>query len=138
MILSRHVNGPGPGHGVWHLAEQGMFSWYQLKMFAERASVVDSDALHVLAGVLLWLAAALVLRQRLSSAFPLLVVLAAALFNEAVDLWVERWPDHALQYAESTKDVGLTIILPILLLLTIRFRPALFEGPAQARSRRRR
>ena len=67
-------------------------------MFIEHASIITSDALHVVIGVGLGCWSAVVLRRRLTDWLPWLVVLAAALFNETVDLWVEQWPDAAMQY----------------------------------------
>ena len=49
------------------------------------------------------------------------------MLNEATDLWVERWPDPAMQYGESTKDVLLTLALPALLMAVARLRPGLFS-----------
>ena len=112
---------------AWHLTEDVMFAWYKAKMFIEHAGIVTSDALHVLVGVALWVLAALVLRRRLTDWLPWLVVLAAVLFNEAVDLWVEQWPDAAMQYGESAKDIVLTLLLPTLLMAAARRRPELFK-----------
>ena len=113
-------------HAVWHLAEDVMFAWYKAKMFIEHAGIVTSDALHVLVGVGLWVLAAVVLRRRLTDWLPWLIVFAAVLFNEAVDLWVEQWPDAAMQYGESVKDILLTLLLPSLLMVAARERPDLF------------
>lgn len=111
---------------IWPLTEHVMFAWYKAKMFIEHAGIVTSDALHVLVGVGLWVLAALALRRRLTNWLPWLVVLAAVLFNEAVDLSVEQWPDAAMQYGESAKDVLLTLLLPSLLMAAARERPDLF------------
>lgn len=46
-----------------HAATGGMMTWYDAKMFIEHASVVNSDGLHVLIGVLAWLVVASALRQ---------------------------------------------------------------------------
>jgi len=121
-------------HAVWHLAEDAMFAWYKAKMFIEHAGIVTSDALHVLVGVGLWVLAAAVLRRRLTDWLPWLIVFAAVLFNEAVDLWVEQWPDAAMQYGESAKDILLTLLLPSLLMAAARERPDLFgrRGLTQA------
>jgi len=121
----------------WHAATEGMMSWYQAKMFVEHASVVSSDALHVLAGVILWLLIALVLRSRASAVRPLLILLVLLAFNELVDLWVEQWPDKAVQYGESAKDLLLTMALPTMLMALSRLRPQLFGSPAVRGSRRR-
>jgi TRAP-type uncharacterized transport system fused permease subunit len=114
-----------------------MTSWYQAKMFIEHASVVSSDALHVLIGVLLWVLVAYVARRSLSAPLPWLAVLALTLLNECVDLWVERWPDIAMQLGESAKDVLLTMALPTVLAFAVRLRPNLFR-PLPARRKRSR
>ena len=110
---------------IWEAVTGGMMSWYEAKMFIEHASLFSSDALHVIVGVLLWILAALLLRRRLADWLPLLVLAGLLLLNEATDLWVERWPDAAMQYGESAKDVLLTLILPALLMAVARFRPGL-------------
>jgi hypothetical protein len=110
-----------------HLAAGAMRTWYKSKMAIEHASVVSSDALHLAVGPLLWLAAAIALRKRLADWLPWLVVLAAASINEGVDLWIERWPSPREQYAETTKDIFLTILLPTVLMLAVRLRPKLFR-----------
>lgn len=119
---------------VWHQIERAMLSWHELKMFIEHASIVSSDALHVLVGVGIWVIAGLILRRSLASWLPLLVVLAAIVYNEGVDLWVERWPDAGMQYGESAKDFLLTMTVPVVLLIMIRVAPFLFHQ----RSKRRR
>jgi hypothetical protein len=111
---------------VWQALTGGMLSWYQAKMFIEHASVVSSDALHVIAGVIVWVLIALALRRPLSSGVPLAWLLAILLFNEVVDLWVERWPDLAMQYGESAKDLMVTMALPALLMALVRLTPQLF------------
>lgn len=125
---------------AWNALTGGMLSWYQAKMFIEHASFVSSDALHVIAGVVIWILIALALRRPLTSGVPLAWLLIILLFNEAVDLWVERWPDLAMQYGESAKDLMVTMALPALLMALVRLRPQLFvkrgsRGPG-GRSRR--
>lgn len=114
------------GH-IWNFVTGGMASWYRMKMFVEHASVITSDSMHVLAGVLIFLLSAVILRRSILSWLPWLIVLALAVANEIVDLWVEQWPDLAMQYGESAKDLLLTMTLPTVLLLAARFRPQLFR-----------
>jgi len=125
-----------PARGLWQVTEHGMFWWYKIKMFIEHASIITSDALHVVIGVGLWVLAAVVLRRRLTDWLPWLVVLAAVLFNETVDLWVEQWPDAAMQYGESAKDILLTMLLPSLLMAAAREQPQLFARRTVSRSSR--
>jgi len=117
-----------------HAVTGGMMTWYDAKMFIEHASVVNSDGLHVLIGVLAWLVVALALRRSLADRSPWLILLVLTLLNECVDLWVEQWPDKAMQFGESAKDILLTMTLPTILLFAVRLKPNLFR----ASSRRRR
>jgi hypothetical protein len=121
-------------HQFWHVTTGGMRSWYEAKMFIEHASVVSSDALHVLVGVLVWMVAAVVLRRSLSSWFPWLILLGLAVLNEFVDFWVELWPYVGMQLGESAKDILLTMALPTVLMFAVRSRLNLFRArPARRR-----
>jgi len=116
-----------------HAVTGGMMTWYDAKMFIEHASVVNSDGLHVLIGVLAWLVVALALRRSLADRSPWLILLVLTLLNECVDLWVEQWPDKAMQFGESAKDILLTMTLPTILLFAVRLRPSLFRAPSRRR-----
>ncbi len=118
---------------LWHALIAAMASWHQSKLFIEHSATIDHDALHVLVGVLLSLAFGLILRRPLTSWLPWLGVLAVILWNEAVDLWVERWPDPGQQYGEGAKDLVLTMFLPTVLMITARVRPELFRRRVQRR-----
>ncbi len=100
--------------------------WYQLKLFAEHASGFSMDALHVILGVVLQMAFAFLFRSSLARPLPLLAVLALELVNEAYDFRVERWPHPGMQTGEAVKDVLLTMLLPTVIFLVARYRPALF------------
>lgn len=101
--------------------------WYQLKLFAQHASGISMDALHVIVGVVLQLLLALLFRSSVARPMPLLVVLALALLNEANDFRVEIWPDPGMQFGEAVKDVVLTMFLPTLIFLVARYRPKLLD-----------
>jgi len=105
-----------------------MSFWYHAKLLIEHASGISMDALHVLVGVLLQLLFSALFRIPLKSWRPWLFLFALLLLNEAGDLWVERWPEPAMQFGEGLKDIALTMALPTLLMLTARFRPAMFGG----------
>jgi hypothetical protein len=114
------------------LAASGLAEWYQLKQLLEHSLGISMDALHVIIGVILQLAAALLMRRSIADWPPVLAVLAIELANEANDLRTERWPEPAMQYGEGIKDILLTMFLPLLLLAVARTRPQLLRrsGPA--------
>ena len=101
--------------------------WYQVKLFAQHASGFSMDALHVIIGVVLLLVIAFVFRSSVARPLPLLAVLALEILNEMSDFRVERWPNPGMQFGESAKDIALTMILPTLIFLVARYRPALFR-----------
>ena len=102
--------------------------WYAIKESIELFSGLDMDALHVHAGLLVQIGVALLMRRSLASAWPWLVVLVAAVANEAYDLAYETWPDpeRARQFAEGIRDVWNTMLMPTLLLILVRWVPGLF------------
>jgi len=122
--------------GLWHIVTSAMGSWHEGKLFIEHSVSIDHDALHVIVGVLVWLAMAAITRRPLSSIRPWLWLLAIIVWNETVDLWVEQWPDAGMQYGEGAKDLLLTMLLPSLLALAVRFWPNLFRGSARGRRNR--
>ena len=123
--------------GLWASITAVMTSWHQGKLFIEHAVTVSHDSLHVIVGTLLWLALAFLLRRPLSSWFPWLWLFAFTLWNETVDLWIERWPDPGQQYGEGAKDVLLTMFLPTILMFAVRLCPQLFALAARRRAKRR-
>jgi len=114
---------------------QGMSSWHSGKVFIEHAIAISHDTLHVIAGVLVWLVVALLLRRPITSWYAWLWLLAFTLWNETVDLWIETWPPAArsMQYGEIAKDIVLTTFIPTLLMFAARARPDLFRTGAGRR-----
>lgn len=123
--------------GLWHFVASAMNSWHEGKLFIEHSVSINHDALHVIVGVLVWLITGAVTRRPLSALRPWLWLLAIIGWNETVDLWVEQWPDAGMQYGEGAKDLVLTMFLPTVLLLTLRFWPSLFRGGGKTHRRRR-
>jgi uncharacterized membrane protein len=103
-----------------------IWSWGEMKQFIQHSLGFNLDAVHVIVGVLIFLAAALLLRRPVSSLAPWLVVFVLTCFNEAMDLWLQQWPNPAIQYGEGLKDILLTLLLPTVLLLTARRFPRLY------------
>lgn len=120
---------------IWDAISAAMASWHQGKMFIEHGLAVDHDTLHVIVGVIAWLAIALLVRRPVTAWRPWLWLLALIGWNEAVDLWVERWPEPGMQYGEGAKDLLLTMLLPTVLLFAARLRPSLFR-PTSTRKHR--
>lgn len=115
---------------LWRTLVAAMASWHQGKLFVEHALTIDHDALHILAGLLIWLLAGIVSRRPLTAWRPWLFVFAVILWNEAVDLWVERWSDPGQQYGEGLKDLLLTMATPTVVMAAARLRPRLFDKSA--------
>jgi len=125
----------------WETLKSVMLSWHEGKLMIEHAVSISHDTLHLIVGMLVWLAAAVLSRRPLRSWVPWNWTFVLIFWNELVDLYAEQWPgiDRGIQYGEGVKDLVLTMLIPTILLLTVRLRPELFGGaPARARSRRAR
>lgn len=116
------------GFHTFYVLFSGMaVAWEERKLFLEHSINFNSDALHTIGGVIVLLAAAAILRKPVSAALPWLIVLAATLGNELVDLSVQQWPHPGMQYGESVKDFLLSMCLPTLILVTARIAPWLYS-----------
>lgn len=95
---------------------------------------LPKDTLHVYIGVLVMLAAALVLRRRVRSWWPFLVVVAVAFIGEMVDVWDQvRMTDPFIRWGDSVHDILNTCALPLLLTLVARFSRTLRDDREQPR-----
>lgn len=106
------------------------WSWQEAKLFLRHSLAFSLDAVHVIAGVVVMVGAALLLRKPVSSPTPWLVVFALSCLNEIIDLFVQEWPHPGMAYGESMKDLLLTMLLPTLLLLTSRSFPRIYAARA--------
>ena len=105
--------------------------WYETKMFIEHSTSVSPDALHMIAGLAVVTAAAILLKRSLADGIPMLVLMGALLLNEATDLWVEQWPSPHMQYGEAARDLILTMVVPIFVFVTARYAPRLYRRPVE-------
>lgn len=103
---------------------------HQAKLFVEQVVHIEHGSLHILIGVLAWLAIALMTRRSISSWIPWSGLFALILWNELTDLWMEKWPDPGMQYGDGVRDVILTMFVPTLLMIAALFRPILFRPPS--------
>src|SRR5438876_10120850 len=110
-------------HELWVVITGAMNSWHQAKLFVEHSVTIEHGTLHVIVGVLIWLALALVMRRPVTTWRPWLWLLAIILWNETVDLWTEQWPDPGQQYGEGFQDLMLTMLVPTLIMVAARLRP---------------
>lgn len=99
--------------------------WFDHKTAFERSLSFGDDALHPVIGVLLLLGIAALVRRSVADPTPWLIVLLLELLNEWADLAGEYWPNRDEQWAESAKDVILTMLLPTILLIVARLWPKL-------------
>ena len=116
--------------GLWEAITTAMSSWHQGKLFIEHAVTIDHDALHIIVGLLVWLAICFVTRRTIDSWRPWLWLFALILWNEAVDLWTELWPDAGMQFGEGLKDLLLTMLVPTVLLVLARYWPRILAVDA--------
>jgi diacylglycerol kinase len=101
----------------------GLQSWHDTKIFFEHSTSVDHDSLHLLVGALVWVLCAVISRRPLRSWLPLACVFLIILINEAVDFWVEIWPEEAMQLGEGAKDLMMTMAVPVVLFAALRIFP---------------
>ncbi len=76
---------------------------------------------HTYAGLAIWLAAAVLMRRPLASARPWLVAVAAEVANECVD----RVAHGSWMWRDTLGDAAATWFWPTVLLLALRYVPAL-------------
>ena len=103
-------------------------SWHEGKLFIEHLVAICHDTLHLIAGVAIWLVIAAISRRSIRSWLPLLGTAIIAIFNEAVDLWVELWPSPGHQLGEGARDILATVGIPALFVLATRIRPSILEA----------
>lgn len=88
-----------------------------LKTALSEAVGLSKDALHVHLGLLIFLAAVLLLRTSLGSWTPWLVLLLFELANEAVDLLHEHDGIRVTDLSETAKDIVNTMFWPTVVVL---------------------
>jgi hypothetical protein len=108
--------------------------WYaEAKEVIAAYTGLERDALHIHAALLLYIVSMGLFRRNRRSRVPWLVVLAAELANEALDLranWGEAW-DWLL--ASTVQDLWNTMLWPTVLLFVGRYT-SWFQRPAKAQA----
>lgn len=96
-------------------------NWLQIKYEIATTTGLAQDALHVHAGILVMLAAALVMRRPVSSPWPWLVVLLIELANEAIDLTNYMPGSRSIGEGGTIRDIWNTMLAPTILWLAARY-----------------
>ena len=100
--------------------------WAAIKTVITDETGLSRDALHLLAGIGLYVPLVALLPRRAGPWLAWLLILIAALANEWADYLKETWPG---QGSETAKDLVTTMALPTLLLLLGRYAPHLLVRP---------
>lgn len=99
-----------------NLLEQAVAGYSAAKSVVTTLTGATQDLLHVHAGLLIFVGSALLLRKKMRSPVPILLVVFFAALNEGVD-WLSGEPSYAL---EPFVDFGNTVFWPALLFLLAR------------------
>ncbi len=76
---------------------------------------------HTYAGLTIWLVSAILLRRKLSSPWPVLVVLLCEVANECID----RLAHGAWNWPDTIGDVIATMFWPTVIMLALRWKRAI-------------
>lgn len=95
--------------------------WTEAKFAFEQSIPVGNAWIHLIVGPVIMVVAALLMRKRVASWGPWLVVLLLILVNEWLDLVIAIWPRREPRYGDSVSDFLLTMAIPTLLLVIGRF-----------------
>lgn len=101
------------------------------KLWLVATTDISKDALHLYFALAIQLAAAQFFRLRLASAGPLAILAVLEFGNEWIDYrhyhaaGVDPWSGWA---PDTTRDVINTLLLPLVLFLLARYRPARLTG----------
>lgn len=98
------------------LLDKAVEGYGNSKAYAGDLTGASEELLHVHAGLLIFVAAALVLRKRVGSAVPLVLVVAFAVLNEIADA-LSGGPQPAF---EPVADFANTVFWPAILFLLAR------------------
>ena len=103
------------GAALWAIAVW----WRTTKDLIELGSPLSNDVLHVIAGLVIFIAVAMLAKGDRRWLTAWLAVLTATLLNELVDIATERWPNITDQYLEAAHDFCATLAFPTAALLLL-------------------
>ena len=95
--------------------------YQQFKLSLVDLTGLSKDSLHIYVALLIVLGCCALFRWKVADWRPVLVVLLFELGNELMDLKAGYAFAGVVDWSESIKDVGNTLLLPLVLLLGVRF-----------------
>ena len=98
-----------------------MSDFQLLKIWLSQTLGLPKDALHIYAGLTIFLLAAIVSRRPLRGPLPIAAVVVAALAGEAWDIFDTHSAGQRIAWASSWHDVWNTSFWPAVLFLLARF-----------------
>ena len=110
--------------------------WIEAKTWLVELTGMSKDAMHAVLAVYLMLLVALLIRRSLAHPVPLLAVMLAEAVNEWNDLGLSGGWSGANDYTrfDTTKDIIVTLAIPITLFLLTRFVPGIFVRKEEGKS----
>ncbi|BAK65231.1 hypothetical protein SLG_05560 [Sphingobium sp. SYK-6] len=93
----------------------------QSKVWLVAFTGLTRDALHIHVALVLYFGAVLLLRWRIGSWKPWLLVLGCALLGEVMDIWESLRRSLPIPWQESWKDIWNTMVWPSAILLLARY-----------------
>ena len=90
-------------------------NWMALKELLREQTHLPQVALHIYAGVVLYLLIMPVVRSQKARWFALMTVVAIALLNEVSDFIAIRHENDPYSWCEAASDIGHTIFIPAVL-----------------------
>ena len=98
-----------------------MSAFQQWKLWLVQLAGLPKDALHIYAGLAVFLLTALLLRRPLKSRLPILAVIVAALAGEAWDMLDTHAAGRAIVWPSHWHDLWNTSLAPVILFLLARY-----------------
>lgn len=95
--------------------------FWHAKIMIVDVTGLDRDALHIYVGFTVYIVCCLLTGWKARDWKPWLVVLAAGIAGEALDLWISVAYDKPVMIREGLKDVLNTVLVPTVILLAARF-----------------
>lgn len=95
-------------------------SFQDIKLFLMQVTFLSKDALHIYIGLAIYLVVAIFFVKSLRSYWPWLIVLAATILGEMMDIRHTQSLNYPIKWHENIHDVFNTLFWPTILLVLAR------------------